>query len=268
MQNEAKNPPETVRKPLIHLEGKTALVTGGSRGIGLAIARAYAAAGARVAIAARKPEGLAEAKATLAAEGLEVDTFPCHVGKTDEAKKLVADVIAKLGRIDVLVNNAATNPHFGPMITADEAIFDKTFETNARAYFTLAREAAQHVIARNGTASFVFVTSVQGLHASPLMGIYGMTKAAVISLTQTLAVELGPSGIRVNAIAPGIVQTRFAAALTSNDVVVDKYLDRTPLRRVGEPGDVAGVALLLASDAAGYITGETIVVDGGYTISA
>ena len=114
----------------------------------------------------------------------------------------------------------------------------------------------------------MFVTSVQGLHASPLMGIYGMTKAAVISLTQTLAVELGPSGIRVNAIAPGIVQTRFAAALTSNDVVVDKYLDRTPLRRVGEPGDVAGVALLLASDAAGYITGETIVVDGGYTISA
>jgi NAD(P)-dependent dehydrogenase (short-subunit alcohol dehydrogenase family) len=269
VQSSSNDPaPGGARRPLIHLEGKAALVTGGSRGIGLAIARAYAAAGARVAIAARKPEGLAEAKATLAAEGLEVETFPCHVGRTDEAKKLVADVASRLGRIDVLVNNAATNPHFGPMITADEALFDKTFEVNARAYFTLAREVAQHVVGRGGGASFVFVTSIQGLHASPLMGIYGMTKAAVVSLTQTLAVELGPSGIRVNAIAPGIVETRFAKALTSNDVVRGKYLDRTPLRRVGAPDDVAGVALLLASDAAAYVTGETIVVDGGYTISA
>jgi NAD(P)-dependent dehydrogenase (short-subunit alcohol dehydrogenase family) len=262
------DPKNTPALPLIHLQGKVALVTGGSRGIGLAIARAYAAAGAQVAIAARKPEGLAEARAELAREGLEVATFPVHVGKTEEAKKLVADVTARFGRIDVLVNNAATNPHFGPMITADEGLFDKTFETNARAYFTLAKAVAEGVLARNGKASFVFITSIQGIGASPLMGIYGMTKAAVISLTKTLAVELGPSGIRVNAIAPGIVQTRFAAALTSSDVVVDRYLDRTPLKRVGAPEDVAGVALLLASDAAGYITGETIVVDGGFTVSA
>lgn len=253
--------------PLIHVEGKVALVTGGSRGIGLAIARAYLQAGAKVAIAARKPEGLAEAKAELAAEGLEVATFPCHVGKTEEAVKLVADVVAHFGQLDVLVNNAATNPHFGPTITADEKLFDKTFETNARAYFTLAREAAKHVIARGGAASFIFITSTQGLTASPLMGIYGMTKAAVVSLTKTLAVELGPSGIRVNAIAPGLVQTKFASALTSNDVVLDKWLDRSPLRRVGKPEDVAGVALLLASDASSYITGETFVVDGGFLIS-
>lgn len=255
-------------KPLVHVEGKVALVTGGSRGIGLAIAKALAQHGAKVAIAARKPEGLAEAKAALAAEGIEVATFPCHVGKTEEVTKLVEDVTREVGPIDVLVNNAATNPHFGPTITADEKIFDKTFEINARAYFTLAREVAKRVIERGGTASFVFLTSTQGLTASPLMGIYGMTKAAIVSLTKTLAVELGPSGIRVNAIAPGLVQTRFAAALTSNDVVLDRWLDRSPLRRVGTPEDVAGVALLLASDASSYVTGETIVVDGGFLISA
>jgi NAD(P)-dependent dehydrogenase (short-subunit alcohol dehydrogenase family) len=240
-------------KPLIHVEGKVALVTGGSRGIGLAIARALASHGAQVAIAARKPEGLAEAKAALAAEGLEVATFTCHVGKTEESMKLVADV--------------ATNPHFGPVVTADEKVFDKTFEINARAYFTLAREVAKLAIARGAPASLIFVTSTQGLIGSPMMGIYGMTKAAIISLTKTLATELGPSGIRVNGIAPGLVETRFAAGLTGDDDVLRRWLDRAPLRRVGKPEDIAGAALFLASDASSYVTGETIVVDGGFTIS-
>ena len=255
-------------QPLIHVSGKVALVTGGSRGIGLAIARALAAHGAKVAIAARKPEGLAQAKAELEKDGIEVETFPCHVGRVEEATRLVADVIARFGQLDILVNNAATNPHFGPMITADEKVFDKTFEINARAYFTLAREVAQHLARRNAKGSIINVTSIQGILASPLMGIYGMTKAAVISLTKTLAAELGPSGIRVNAIAPGLVETRFAASLTADPELMKRWTERAPLQRVGEPDEIAGAALYLASDASSYMTGQTLVIDGGYTINA
>ncbi len=252
----------------ITLEGKAALVTGASRGIGLAIARSFAEHGAKVAIVSRKEENLAAAKAELAKDGLEVATFAAHVGKEGAAEFLVSAVVERFGKLDVLVNNAATNPHFGPTITADDKIFDKTFETNARAYFSLAREVAKHLVERNAPGSMVFVSSTQGIQASPLMGIYGMTKAAVISLVKTLAVELGPSGIRVNAIAPGLVETRFAAALVQNDDVVKRWIERAPLRRYGRPEEIAGAALYLASDAASYVTGETIVIDGGYTISA
>ncbi len=256
-------------QPLIHVQGKTALVTGGSRGIGLAIARALASHGAKVAIAARKPEGLAQAKAELAKMGVEVETFVAHVGRPDEAARLVADVIARFGKLDVLVNNAATNPHFGPMVTADDKVFDKTFELNARSYFALARDVAQHLVARNAKGGAIInVTSTQGILASPMMGIYGMTKAAVISLTKTLAAELGPSGIRVNAIAPGLVETRFAASLTADPELMKRWTDRAPLQRVGEPDEIAGAALYLASDASSYMTGQTLVIDGGYTINA
>ncbi len=251
----------------IRVDGKVALVTGGSRGIGLAIARALAEGGARVAIASRKPENLEQAKAELAKHGCEVETFATHVGKEGAAAELVKGVVDKLGKLDVLVNNAATNPHFGPMITADDKIFDKTFETNARAYFALARETANHLVARNAPGSLIFVSSTQGVLASPLMGVYGMTKAAVISLAQTLAVELGAAGIRANAIAPGLVDTRFAAALVQNDDLNKRWVERSALRRIGKPEDVAGLALFLASDASSYITGQTIVVDGGFSIS-
>jgi len=251
----------------ITLEGKVAIVTGGSRGIGLEIAKSYVEHGARVAIVSRKPENLAEAKALLARDGLEVETFATHVGKEGAAADLLRDVIAKLGKVDVLVNNAATNPHFGPMVTADDKVFDKTFETNARAYFSLAREMAKHLVAREAPGAMVFVSSTQGLLGSPLMGVYGMTKAAVISLAKTLAVELGPSGIRVNCIAPGLVETRFAAALVQNDDVARRWTERAPLRRWGRPEEIAGAAVFLASDAASYITGETLVIDGGFSVS-
>lgn len=252
----------------IGVEGKGAIVTGGSRGIGLAIARALVEGGAKVVIVSRKQENLDEAKSELAKAGLAVETISAHVGREGAAKEVLDQAIAKIGPVDILVNNAATNPHFGPSITADDKIFDKTFETNARAYFSLAREVAKHLVERNAPGSMVFVSSTQGIQASPLMGIYGMTKAAVISLVKTLAVELGPSGIRVNAIAPGLVETRFAAALVQNDDVVKRWIDRAPLRRYGRPEEIAGAALYLASDAASYVTGETIVIDGGYTISA
>jgi len=254
-------------KPLIHLEGKVALVTGGSRGIGESIARALGQAGAQVAIASRKLPGVSEAAERLRAEGVTVEPYACHAGKPDELDALVAAVIARYGRIDVLVNNAATNPYFGPMMGADEAIFDKTFEVNVKGYLHLARAVARHLVDRGAPGSLIFVSSVAGLAAAPLQGIYGMTKAAVISMTRTLAVELGPSRIRVNAVAPGLVETRFAQALVGNEEITRRVVERTPLGRYAQPDEIAGAALYLASDAASFVTGHTLVVDGGMTIT-
>jgi NAD(P)-dependent dehydrogenase (short-subunit alcohol dehydrogenase family) len=254
-------------KPLIHVEGKVALVTGGSRGIGEAIAAALGEAGAKVAISARKIEGLTAAAERLRARGVEVEAFVAHAGKTEDTKKLVADVVKRFGKIDILVNNAATSVHFGPMLTADDGVFDKTFEVNARGYFNMAKAVAEHLIDRRSRGSIINVASIAGLVGSPLQGVYAMTKAAVISMTKTMAVELGPSGIRVNAIAPGLVETRLASALTTNKDILERIVGRTPLARYSQPDDVAGAALFLASDAAGMITGHTLVVDGGMTIA-
>ena len=254
-------------KPWIHLEGKVALITGGSRGIGESIAKAFGQSGAEVAIASRKLDGVSEAAERLRRDGVTVEPFACHTGKTDQIDALVQAVIARYGRIDVLVNNAATNPHFGPMLTADDGAFDKTFEVNARGYLNLAKAVARHLVDRGAPGSIIHVASVMGLAAAPLQGIYGMTKAAVISMTRTLAMELGPSGIRVNAIAPGLVETRFAAAIVKNRDLVEREAARTPLGRYAQPDEIAGAALYLASDAASYVPGHTLVVDGGRSIT-
>ena len=243
-------------------------MTGGSRGIGEAIAKALGTSGAKVAIASRKKDGLDAAVARLRAAGVEVvEPFVCHTGKTAEVEALVASVVAKFGKVDVLVNNAATNPHFGPMITADDAVFDKTFEINARGYFACARAVAKHLLARNAPGSIVNVTSMVGAMGAPMQGIYGMTKAAVISMTQTLAVELGASNIRVNAIAPGLVETKFSSVLVQNEDIVRREAERTPLARYAQPDEIAGAALYLASDASSFTTGQTFFVDGGRTIT-
>lgn len=250
-------------KPLIHLEGKVALVTGGSRGIGEAIARAFGLAGAEVAIASRKREGVTDAAERLRKDGVTVEPYACHAGKPQELDALVASVIQRFGRIDVLVNNAATNPHFGPMMTADEAAFDKTFEVNVKGYLHLTRAVASHLVDRSAPGSIINVSSFVGITAAPLQGIYGMTKAAVLSMTRTLALELGPSRIRVNAIAPGLVETKFSQALITNDDIRHRIVERTPLGRYAQPEEIAGAALYLASDAASFVTGHTLVVDGG-----
>ena len=242
----------------ISLAGKIALITGGSRGIGAAIARAFASQGARVCVASRKP-GDAAPEGGLALQG--------HTGKEDDCKQLVAKTIAHFGKIDILVNNAATNPYFGRLLDVDMGAWDKIFEVNLKGYFWMARETARHLQGRDASGSIVNVASVDGMHASPMRGPYGMSKAAVVSLTQTLAAELAPAKIRVNAIAPGLVRTKLAAALVENEELASHFTSRAMQRRWAEPDEIAGAAVYLASDAASYTTGQTLVVDGGYLVS-
>ncbi len=248
----------------ITLQDKVAIVTGASRGIGEAVARTFAAHGAKVVLASRKMDGLRPVADAL---GEVAHAIAAHTGKENECKGLVDEAVKKFGRVDILVNNAATNPHFGPLLDATEPAFDKTFEVNVKGYFWMAREVALHLRAREAKGAIVNVASVAGLVGSPAQGIYAMTKAAVISMTKTLAAELAPSQIRVNAIAPGFVDTKFASAVLKNDVLLDQVLSRTPQRRYGQPDEIAGGALYLASDAASFLTGHTLVIDGGLTIA-
>ena len=248
----------------ISLDGKVAIITGASRGIGEAIARTYAAHGAKVVLAARKMDGLLSVAESIGDAAHAVAT---HTGREDECAALVRQAVEKFGKVDVLVNNAATNPYFGPMLDIEDAAFDKTFEVNVKGYFMAAREVIRHLQGRDAPGAIVNVASIAGLRAAPFQGVYGMTKAAVISMTQTLAQELGGTGIRVNAIAPGLVETKFAAAIVMNDEMRKHVVDRTALGRHAQPDEIAGAAVYLASDAASYVTGHVLVVDGGTTIT-
>ncbi len=252
----------------LSLEGKVALVTGGSRGIGEAIAFAFARSGARVVIASRKLEGVSAVAEAIGKEvGADrVAAFAAHTGKEGDCVRLVEETAARFGKVDVLVNNAATNPHFGPLLTAENAAWDKTFEVNLKGYFWCAREVAKHCIGRQAPGSIVSVASVAGIVASPMQGVYGMTKAAVISMTKTLAAELAGSKIRVNAIAPGLIDTKLASAIVKDEGLLKHVADRTPMARHGMPDEIAGGALYLASDSASFLTGHTLVIDGGMTI--
>ncbi|MFO0685799.1 MAG: glucose 1-dehydrogenase [Sandaracinus sp.] len=253
-------------KPVIHLENKVALVTGASRGIGEAIATTFAEAGAKVVLASRKLESLKEVEAKIRAAGGDATSIACHTGSREQVEALVKGAIDAYGRVDVLVNNAATNPYFGPMLSVEEAAWDKTFEVNVKGYFYAARAVAQAAIARGAPASIVNVASVAGVMAMPLQGVYAMTKAAVISMTKTLAAELGPANVRINAIAPGLVETKFASALTTSPEISKMVLDKMALKHFAKPQDIAGLALLLASDQSSYMTGECVVIDGGWTL--
>lgn len=244
------------------LTGRVVVVTGASRGIGEAVARACAAAGAAVVLASRKQEGLDEVAAAITADGGTALPVACHTGKPEEVEALFDRATAELGTVSGLVNNAGTNPYFGPMLGITDAAFDKTFEVNVKGYLYAARALAD----RAAGGSIVNIASVAGLEAAPLQGVYGMTKAAVISMTRTLAVELGPA-FRVNAIAPGLVETRFASTLIANDEIRERVVSGTALRRHAQPHEMAGTAVYLLSEASSYTTGQTIVADGGVTIA-
>jgi NAD(P)-dependent dehydrogenase (short-subunit alcohol dehydrogenase family) len=247
------------------LKDKTIVITGASRGIGEAIARACLDAGARVALASRKQADLDRLASTLPSD--RVIAVACHTGKEDDVTAMFGKAVERFGRVDGLVNNAATNPYFGPLIDSPDAAIDKTFEVNVRGYLYCARALVKHARTRTGGASIVNIASIAGIRAAPMQGIYGATKAAVISMTQTLAFELGGSGIRVNAIAPGLVETKFASTLVNNPQILERVVSRTPLGRHAQPQELAAAAVYFLSDAASFTTGSTLVVDGGATVS-
>lgn len=250
------------------LSGRVAVITGGTRGIGLAMARAMLAEGSDVMIASRKADAVVAAVAELDAgrgEGSgRVLGRPCHVGEAVQCQELLKAAADELGVVDVLVNNAGTNPFFGPLLATTEAAWDKTFEVNLKPAWRMSVAVAQRLMAAKRPGSIINVASILGRRAAPFQGAYGITKAGLVSLTQTLAVELGGAGIRVNAIAPGLIDTKLAAAITGNEAISKAFLERTALRRVGLPDEVAGLAVFLASNESSYLTGAVLPVDGGY----
>jgi len=247
----------------LELRGKTALVTGASRGIGLAIAARFAEAGANVMLSSRTAEDLATATAGLAAAGVPEGRLgwrAAHVGRPEDATGCVADTVQRFGGLDVLVNNAGTNPYFGPMLDIDLVRAQKTFEVNQLSVLTWTAAAVKAGL----QGSVINMASVGGLGVEPNIGWYNVTKAAVLHITRQLSYELAPD-VRVNALAPGLVKTKLAAALWEGPGE-DRIAAHVPLRRLGVPDDVATAALFLASDASSWVTGQTFVVDGGTTV--
>ena len=241
----------------VRLDGKVALVTGGSRGIGKAIAEAFVAAGAEVMITSRSEESCAAAALEIG-EGAHFE--PGHIGRDEDAERVIEATMDRLGRIDVLVNNAATNPYAGRTIEVDRARWDKTFEINLTAPMFWTQKAWNRCMKENG-GSVVNISSVGGLSTNPILGVYDVTKAALIHLTKQLAAELAPQ-VRVNALAPGLVKTDFAKVLWEGERGAD-VADAYPLKRLGEPEDVARAALFLAADTGRWITGQTWALEGG-----
>jgi NAD(P)-dependent dehydrogenase (short-subunit alcohol dehydrogenase family) len=255
-----------VSNPFFDLTGKTAIITGSTKGIGRAIAEALARAGASVVISSRKAEACNEVAAQLQQAGLQAIAVPCHIGKREEVEHLVNETKRQLGRIDILVCNAAVNPHYGPMSTLPDEAFVKVMDSNVRSNWWLCNLVLPDMAARKD-GSVIIVSSIAGLKGSLNLGVYAISKAADFQLARNLAVEWGPHNIRVNCIAPGIVRTDFARALWENPDILSAAEATTPLRRVGEPDDIAGAAVFLAARAGSWMTGQTLVIDGGVTIS-
>ncbi|MCG8590305.1 MAG: SDR family oxidoreductase [Proteobacteria bacterium] len=245
------------------LAGKVAIVTGGSRGIGRSIAIGLAEAGADVALAARKPEALAEAAGAVEATGRRALAVPTNVRRLDELRGLVERTQNELGRVDILVNNAGTNPVYGPIQDVDEGAFDLVMNTNVRAVHSLSNFAREAMLAHGEGGSIVNVSSVGGYLASDVIGAYSVSKAALIMLTQVQAKTWGSDGIRVNCIAPGLIKTEFARALWDDERTLEAATRDSALHRIGEPDEMAGAVVYLASRAASFVTGQTLVLDGG-----
>ncbi len=255
----------TVASPF-RLDGKVAIVTGSSRGIGRAIAESMAGLGAKVVVSSRKAEACNMVASSIRAQGGDAIVIACNVSRKPEVENLVSEAIKQRGHIDILVCNAAVNPAYGPLANLTDEVFDKIMGANVKSNLWLCNMVIPGM-AEWGDGAVIIVSSIAGLRASPNLGGYGISKAADFSLARNLAVEWGPRNVRVNCIAPGLIQTDFARALWEDPERLAMRNEQTPLRRIGQPHEIGPVAAFLASPAASYITGQVIVVDGGVTIA-
>lgn len=249
-----------------NLDGKVAIITGSSKGIGKAIAKGLAQSGASVVISSRNQEACDEVVSEFTKEGLKAVGIACHIGKEEQRQNLVSKTIEAFGRIDILVNNAAINPVFGPIEDVDPAIFDKIMDVNVKAPWALSNLVLPHMQA-NKNGSIINIASVEALTPGAGLGLYSTSKAALLMLTKNQAKEWGKFGVRANAICPGLIQTKFSAALWTNEKLLNKIEKTIPAGRMGQPEEMAGLACLLASDAGAYMTGGVYTADGGYMIA-
>lgn len=254
-------------KEMFSLQDKVAVVTGGSRGIGQAIAEGFAEMGAKVVLASRKAEALEKVKEGITEAGGDALVIPTHMGDMEGIRKLVEATIEHHGTIDILVNNAATNPIFCSTAEVEEPAYDKIMDVNVKGMFFLTQQVGG-VMMERGSGSVINVSSEAAFCPTPFLGVYSMSKAAVNMLTKVFAQEWGSRGVRVNGIAPGLVKTHFSQALWGNEAILETALASIPLQRIAEPKEMVGVAIYLASDASSYVTGQVFVVDGGREVSA
>lgn len=255
----------TMLTPNFALQGKVALITGASRGIGLAIAQTYAAAGARVVLSSRKQEALDRAAEEIRTAGGEALPIAAHTGDPEAIQNLVTKTIETYGGIDIIVNNAGTNPHFGPILTAEESHWNKILDVNLTGYFRVVKACVENMRQRGG-GKIINIASITGIQAQPWLGIYGVSKAGVLMLTKVLALELAEDNIQVNAIAPGFIKTDFTRVLWDSPHLNAMITAQIPQKRMGSPDELTGLALYLASEASSFTTGAVFVVDGGQTL--
>jgi NAD(P)-dependent dehydrogenase (short-subunit alcohol dehydrogenase family) len=249
---------------MFELNGKVALVSGASKGIGEAIARGLAEFGARVVVSSRKQDAVDKVAEAFMADGLEATGIAANMGRIEDIHALVDKTVETYGGIDIIVNNAATNPVFGPIQDTEERAFDKILDVNLKGPFELCKKAYP-VLKKRGGGSIIHISSIGGIRPEAGIGIYSVSKAAINNLTMAMAQDWGPDNIRVNSICPGLIKTKFSEALWGNEEIMQRFLKHIPLRRAGTTDDVTGLAVFLASDAAAYCTGSLYMVDGGYS---
>jgi NAD(P)-dependent dehydrogenase (short-subunit alcohol dehydrogenase family) len=253
------------KSSLFDLTGRIALVSGASRGIGAAIAKLLAEQGAHVIVSSRKLDGCRAVADEITAAGGRAEALACHIGKLEDIGQVFTTIRERHGRLDILVNNGAANPYFGPILETDPGAFEKTVEVNLRGYFFMSVEAGR-LMKEQGGGAIVNTASVNALMPGEGQGIYSITKAAIVNMTKAFAKECAPFGIRVNALLPGLTDTKLAGALFEDKALYDEWIGKVPLGRHARPDEMAGAVLYLVSDAASYTTGESLVVDGGLTI--